>query len=67
MVHTYFNAEITRRDFRDSSPLINWILDSDATYHMTPEISDFIQGSLMETNRHIGVAYGDFITLKQTR
>ena len=32
--------------FGDISKLINWILDSGATFHMTPQISDFIPGSL---------------------
>ena len=32
--------------YGDSSQLTNWILDSGATCHMTPEVLDFIQGSL---------------------
>ena len=36
------NAESTRRYFGDSSQLSNWIIDSGATCHMTPDISDFI-------------------------
>ena len=43
------NTEIPRRYYGDSSQLTNWILDSDTTYHMTPDISDFIPGSLVET------------------
>ena len=30
--------------YGDSSPLTNWILDSGATCHMTPEVMDFIPG-----------------------
>ena len=28
------------KDFGDSSKLTNWILDSGATFHMTPEVTD---------------------------
>ena len=31
-------------NFGDKSQLTNWILDSEATCHMTPEVSDFIPG-----------------------
>ena len=40
------NDEIPSRDFSDSSQLTNWILDSGATCHITPQVSDFIPGSL---------------------
>ena len=33
-------------NFGDSSQQTNWILDYEATCHMTPEVSDFIPGSL---------------------
>ena len=39
------NEECTSGKFGDSSQLTNWILDSGATCHMTPEDSDFIQVS----------------------
>ena len=32
--------------YGDSSQFTNWILDSGATCHMTPEVLDFIPGSL---------------------
>ena len=32
------------KDYGDSSQLTNWILDSGATCHMTPEVTDFIPG-----------------------
>ena len=34
----------------DSLQLTNWILSSGATCHMTPEVSDFIPGSLEDTD-----------------
>ena len=38
-------ADIHRGDFGDSLQLTNWILDSGATCHMTPDISDFLPDS----------------------
>ena len=35
--------------YGDSLQLTNWILDSGATCHMTPEVTDFIIGSLQDT------------------
>ena len=35
--------------YGDSSQLTNWILDSGATCHMTPEVTGFIPGSLEDT------------------
>ena len=40
------NDECTSRNFGHSSQLTNWILNSGATCHMTPEFSDFIPNSL---------------------
>ena len=37
----------------DSSQLTNWVLDSGATCHMTPEVSDFIPGTLEYTDKYI--------------
>ena len=34
------------KDYGNSSQLTNWILYSGATCHMTPEVTDFISGSL---------------------
>ena len=39
------------RDFGDSCKLTNWILDSGETYHMTPQVSGFIPGSLEDTDK----------------
>ena len=38
------NEKSYSRDFGDSLKLIDWILDSGATCHMTPHVSDFIPG-----------------------
>ena len=40
------NEKCTSRNFGDSLQLTNLILDSGATFHMTPEVSNFIPGSL---------------------
>ena len=40
------NDKHSSEKYGDSSQLTNWILDSGATCHMTPEVSDFIPGSL---------------------
>ena len=61
------NSESSRRHFGDSSQLTNWILGSGATCHMTPDISDFIPGLLVETDIYIKVVDGYFFTAKQTR
>ena len=51
--------------YGDSSQLTNWILDSGATCHMTPEVTDFIPGSLEDTDKFIEVADGNHVTAKQ--
>ena len=56
MIRMSNNAEIPRRNYGDRSQLTNWILDSGATCHMTPYISDFISVSLVETYTYIEVA-----------
>ena len=55
------------KEYGDSSQLTNWILDSGATYHMKPEVSDFIPGSLEDTDKYIEVADGHHVTAKQKR
>ena len=59
------NDECPSANFGDSSQLTNWILDSRATCHMTPEVSDFIPGSLEDTDKHIEVADRYHVTAKQ--
>ena len=39
--------------YGDSSQLTNWIFDSGATCHMTPEVSDFIPETLEYTDKYI--------------
>ena len=51
--------------YGDSSQLTNWILDSGATFHMTPEFSYFIPGSLEDTDKYIEVTDGHHVTAKQ--
>ena len=44
------------KDYGDSLQLTNWILDSGATCHMTPEFTNFIPGSLEDTDKVIKVS-----------
>ena len=53
------------KEYGDSSKSTNWILDSGATCHMTPELTDFIPGSLEYTDEYIEVANGHHVTAKQ--
>ena len=61
------NDKCPSGNFGDSSQFTNWILDSGATCHMTPEVSDFIPGPLEDTDKHIEVADGYHITKKIKR
>ena len=45
------NDERKSVKYGDSSQLKNWILDSGVTCHMTLEVSDFIPGSLEDTDK----------------
>ena len=58
------NDERKSEKYGDSSQLTNWILDSGATCHMTPEVSDFIPGSLEDTDKYIEVADRHHVTAK---
>ena len=40
------NDKCPSGNFGESSQFTNWILDYVATCHITPEVSDFIPGSL---------------------
>ena len=60
------NVESPGRDFGYSSQLTIWILDSGATCHMTPDISDFLPRSLIETDKYFEVSNEHYITAKQT-
>ena len=59
------NDERSMEKYVESSQLTNWILDSGATCHMTPEVSDFILGTLEDTDKYIEVADGHHVTAKQ--
>ena len=58
------NDECPSGNFGDSSKLSNRILDYGATCHMTPEVSDFITGSLEDTDKHIEVTERNHVTAK---
>ena len=53
MSHMSGNDESSSIDFGYSSKLINWILDSGATCHMSPDVSYFIPDLLDDTDKHI--------------
>ena len=55
----------TRKYFGSRSQLTNCILDSGETCHMTPDISDFVSGFMVETDKYIEFADGNFVAAKQ--
>ena len=55
MASMSINDECHSGNFGDSSKLTSWILYSVATCHMKPEVSEFIPGSLEDTDKHIEV------------
>ena len=59
------NEERSSENYGDSSQLTNSILDLGAMCHMTPEVSDFIPGSLEDTDKYIEVANGNHVTEKK--
>ena len=59
------NEESLKGYFGDSPQLTNWILDSGVTFLMTPDISDVIPVSLVETDKYIKVIDGNFVTEKK--
>ena len=65
MARMYNDDVRENKDYGDSSQLTNWILDSGATCHMTPEVTDFIPGSLEDAYKFIEVADGHHVTEKQ--
>ena len=52
-------------EYGDSPQLTTWILDLGATCHMTPEVSDFIPGTLEDTDKYFEVADVHHISAKQ--
>ena len=59
------NEKRSSTDFGDSLQLTNWILDSGAMCHMTPQVLDFILGLLDDTDKYIEVADVHHVTTKQ--
>ena len=59
------NDKHSSEKYGDSSQLINWILDSGSTCHMTPEFSGFIPYSLEDTDEYIEVADRHHVKAKQ--
>ena len=58
------NDQCPSGNFGDSLQLNNWVLDSGVTCHMTPEVSDFIQGSLENTDKNIELADRHHVKVK---
>ena len=56
MALMFDNSKCPSRYYGDSSQLTNLILDSGATCHMMPEVSDFIPCLLDDTDKNIEVA-----------
>ena len=65
MTRMSVNDKFPSGNFGDSFQLTNWILDSRETCHMTPEVSDFIPGSLEDTDRNSEVSDGHHVTEKK--
>ena len=59
------NDERKSEKYGDSLQLTNWILYSGEMCHMKPEVSDFIPGSLEDTDKYIEVADRHHVTAKQ--
>ena len=59
------NDERSSDKYGDSPQLTNWILDSGAMWHIKPEVSDLISGSLEDTDKCIEVADRHHVTAKQ--
>ena len=59
------NDECPSQNYGDSLQLTNRILGSGAMCHMTTEVSDFISGSLEDTEKYIEFTESHHITAKQ--
>ena len=53
MAQMSINDKRKSEKYGNSSQLINWILYSGATYHMTPEVSDLVPVSLEDKDKYI--------------
>ena len=65
MAHMSSDDERKSGKYGDSLQLTNSIRDLGATCHMTPEVTDFIPGSLEDTDKYIEFADGHHVTAKQ--
>ena len=65
MACVYTNEIIPGTDDEYSSQPSNFILDSGATCHMAPDISDFIPGALAGTDKYIEVTNENFVTAEK--
>ena len=65
MVQMSSNNEHKSEKYGESSQFTNWILDWGETFHMTPEVSYFIPGSLEDTDKYIEVSDGHHVTAKK--
>ena len=65
MEHVFGTDKYPSGNFGDRSQLTTWVLDSGATCHMTPKVSDFIPGLLEDTDKNIEVTDGNHVTAKQ--
>ena len=65
MARMSINDKRSSEKYGDSSQLTNRILDSGAMCYMKPKVSDFIPGSLENTDKYIEVADGHHVTAKQ--
>ena len=59
------NYECPSGNFSENSQLTNWTLDYGTTCHMTQDVSDFIPGSLEDTDKHVEAEYVNHVTEKQ--
>ena len=59
------NDEPKSEKYGDNSQLTNYILDLGATCQMAPKVSDFIPGSLEDTDKYIEVSDRYHVTAKQ--
>ena len=59
------NDENSSRYFGDSLQLTNWIFESGATFHLTPQVSDIIPGLLEDADKYIEFADGHYVMAKQ--
>ena len=59
------DGQSSSRDLGDILQSTNWIWDSGATFHMTPQVSALIPGWLEDKDKCIEVADGNYVPGKQ--